>query len=93
MNYNSILYMKNESENKVIPFFKSKSAANVVQVADSFNLRRGGKLEKVSVAYEAWGKLNTDKSNVIVILTGLSASSHVASSNFDKSDFLKSKIS
>jgi len=77
--------MKNESENKVIPFFKSKSAANVVQVADSFNFRRGGKLEKVSVAYEAWGKLNADKSNVIVILTGLSASSHVASSNFDKS--------
>ncbi|GIR56569.1 MAG: homoserine O-acetyltransferase [Gammaproteobacteria bacterium] len=37
------------------------------------------------MAYETWGKLNSAKSNVVVVLTGLSASSHIASSSSDKS--------
>ncbi|GHJ83866.1 hypothetical protein NliqN6_0268 [Naganishia liquefaciens] len=32
-----------------------------------------------SIAYETWGKLNADASNAILLHTGLSASSHVAS--------------
>lgn len=36
-------------------------------------------LPPFSVAYETWGTLNADKSNAILLHTGLSASSHVAS--------------
>ncbi len=75
--------MTKESKNKVIPFFRGKSAANTVKIADTFKFRRGGKLKDVSIAYETWGELNTSKSNVVVIFTGLSASSHVTSSSFD----------
>ncbi|EJT52489.1 hypothetical protein A1Q2_00605 [Trichosporon asahii var. asahii CBS 8904] len=40
-------------------------------------------LPPYSIAYETWGKLNADKSNAILIHTGLSASSHVASGGND----------
>ena len=73
------------SENNVISIFKHDKQANVVKVADSFEFRRGGKLPNVAMAYEAWGKLNSEKSNVVVVLTGLSASSHITSSLSDKS--------
>ena len=39
----------------------------------------GGLLPKFDVAYETWGTLNPTKSNAILIHTGLSASSHAAS--------------
>ncbi|KAI8318589.1 homoserine O-acetyltransferase [Martensiomyces pterosporus] len=39
----------------------------------------GGLLSEISIAYETWGKLNADKSNVILIHTGLSGSSHAHS--------------
>lgn len=39
----------------------------------------GGILQEFTIAYETWGKLNTDKSNVILLHTGLSASSHAKS--------------
>lgn len=39
----------------------------------------GGELPSFDIAYETWGKLNSDKSNAILIHTGLSASSHAAS--------------
>ena len=73
------------SENKVISIFKHDKQANVVKVADSFEFKRGGKLPNITMAYETWGKLNSAKSNVVVVLTGLSASSHIASSSSDKS--------
>ena len=47
--------------------------------------KRGGKLPNITMAYETWGKLNSAKSNVVVVLTGLSASSHITSSSSDKS--------
>ncbi len=46
-------------------------------------LRRGGKLRDVVVAYESWGDLNDNHDNVILILTGLSASAHACSSEAD----------
>ena len=73
------------SENNVISIFKHDKQANVVKVADSFEFKRGGKLPNITMAYETWGKLNSAKSNVVVVLTGLSASSHIASSLSDKS--------
>lgn len=36
-------------------------------------------LPPFNIAYESWGTLNTDRSNAILLHTGLSASSHVAS--------------
>lgn len=39
----------------------------------------GGHLPEYEIAYETWGKLNQDKSNLVLIHTGLSASSHAKS--------------
>ncbi|RKU45454.1 hypothetical protein DL546_007591 [Coniochaeta pulveracea] len=39
----------------------------------------GGILREFDIAYETWGELNADKSNVILLHTGLSASSHAHS--------------
>lgn len=39
----------------------------------------GGVLPEFDVAYETWGELNKDKSNAILLHTGLSASSHAHS--------------
>lgn len=39
----------------------------------------GGHLLEHEVAYESWGTLNKDKSNLILVHTGLSASSHAKS--------------
>ena len=39
----------------------------------------GGLLPQFNVAYETWGKLNEQKSNAILLHTGLSASSHAHS--------------
>lgn len=44
------------------------------------NLRPfSGRLEGVQIAYETWGELNADKSNAVLLHTGLSASSHAKS--------------
>ena len=39
----------------------------------------GGILPRFDIAYESWGELNADKSNAILLHTGLSASSHAHS--------------
>lgn len=41
----------------------------------------GGILPAFDIAYETWGTLNTDKSNAILLHTGLSASSHAHSTD------------
>lgn len=45
-----------------------------------FKLDYGGKLNSFELAWESWGTLNAEKSNVILLHTGLSASSHAKSS-------------
>ncbi len=45
----------------------------------NFNMKHGGVLNHATLAYETWGELNAKKDNAILILTGLSADSHVAS--------------
>jgi homoserine O-acetyltransferase len=77
--------MKKSEDNKVVPIFKHDNSAIIEKVSDSFDFQRGGYLDEVSMAYETWGKLNKNKSNVIVIFTGLSASSHVTSSEHNNS--------
>lgn len=41
----------------------------------------GGVLPEFTVAYETWGRLNADRSNAILLHTGLSASSHAHSTD------------
>ena len=53
---------------------------------NQFKMRHGGELNEAILAYETWGELNDNKDNAILILTGLSADSHVASHHQDKHD-------
>eukprot|EP00729_Bicosta_minor_P003880 gene3880-15297_t len=45
----------------------------------------GGLLDSFKLAYETWGELNEDKSNAILLFTGLSASSHAKSHKHNES--------
>lgn len=47
--------------------------------SDPLLLDWGGILPEFNIAYETWGRLNQDKSNAILLHTGLSASSHAHS--------------
>jgi homoserine O-acetyltransferase len=49
-------------------------------------LQRGGVLPGLELAYETWGALNDDRSNAVLLFTGLSPSAHAASSDADPSD-------
>lgn len=46
----------------------------------------GGSLPELFIAYETWGTLNADKSNAILLHTGLSASSHAKSHQKNQKD-------
>lgn len=50
---------------------------------DPILLDWGGILREFDIAYEAWGTMNQDKSNVILLHTGLSASSHAHSTELN----------
>lgn len=52
-------------------------------LASPFRMKRGGELAAAQVAYETWGTLNADRSNAILILTGLSPSAHAAANAED----------
>ncbi|MCC4613128.1 homoserine O-acetyltransferase [Xanthomonas campestris pv. esculenti] len=43
-----------------------------------FPMKRGGVLHQARVAYETWGTLSADRSNAILIVTGLSPNAHAA---------------
>ena len=59
------------------------SARQLYKFPGTFELRRGGVLEQPTIAYETWGELNDRKDNAVLIFTGLSPSSHAASSPVD----------
>ena len=46
-------------------------------------MRKGGVLPSYTLAYETWGKLNAERSNAVLILSGLSPNAHAASSKQD----------
>ncbi len=56
-------------------FFETGSAD------DPLRLRDGGLLPEVRIAYEAWGELNADQSNAILLFHALSGSHHAAGFN------------
>ena len=51
-----------------------------------FPMARGGELPELELAYETWGELNADRSNAVLLFTGLSPSAHAASSDADPED-------
>jgi len=68
---------------------------NATQVPDAtqylnhegtFCFASGGRIPRVDLAYETWGELNPDRSNAVLILTGLSPNAHAASSEADPTD-------
>ncbi|XP_071802564.1 uncharacterized protein [Asterias amurensis] len=61
-------------------YHKISSGYKEFQFNEPFHLNyNSGVLPQLSIAYETWGELNQERSNVVVINTGMSASSHVKS--------------
>jgi len=58
------------------------SSVQTLTYDGTFTMKRG-RLSSPVFAYETWGALNESRSNAVLIFTGLSPSSHVASSNTD----------
>lgn len=52
-------------------------ATRFVALPDGFTLKRGGTLDGARMAYESVGRLKADRSNAVLILTGLSPDAHV----------------
>ncbi|TDQ53242.1 homoserine O-acetyltransferase MetX [Actinorugispora endophytica] len=60
-------------------------ATRFVPLPDGFAMRRGGALYGARVAYEAFGRPNAARDNVILLMPGLSPSAHAASNPDDPS--------
>ncbi len=56
------------------------SAVRYASLPEPFHMWKGGVLHGAQVAYECWGELNKERSNAILLFTGLSPSAHAASS-------------
>ena len=54
-------------------------ATQFASLPSSFAMKRGGRLVGARIGYQRWGRPTPTGDNVILILTGLSASAHVAS--------------
>lgn len=55
-------------------------ATRYLSIEEPFRFASGGQIPRVDVAYETWGELNAERSNAVLILTGLSPDAHAASS-------------
>lgn len=60
-----------------------KNATRFLHSEGPFDFKRGGRLPAITMAYETWGTLNADKSNAVLVLTGLSPGAHAASGPLD----------
>lgn len=54
-----------------------------LRVKEPFRFASGGTIPGVDIAYETWGELNPEKSNAVLILTGLSPDAHAASNELN----------
>ena len=61
----------------------SADARRYRDLPSPFAMKRGGALHGARVAYETWGTLNAACDNAILVLTGLSPSAHMMSSEQD----------
>lgn len=59
-------------------------AAKFITLEGPLNMRNGGILPVVTLAYETWGALNPAKDNVLLLFTGLSPKAHARSSPADR---------
>ncbi|MFF7635255.1 homoserine O-acetyltransferase [Kitasatospora sp. NPDC008050] len=60
-------------------------ATRFIDLPDGFAMKRGGALHGARIAYESFGRLNVERDNVILLLTGLSPDAHAASHPDDPS--------
>eukprot|EP00455_Lapot_gusevi_P016061 TRINITY_DN1821_c0_g1_i3.p1 TRINITY_DN1821_c0_g1~~TRINITY_DN1821_c0_g1_i3.p1 ORF type:complete len:453 (+),score=91.74 TRINITY_DN1821_c0_g1_i3:59-1360(+) len=67
------------SERGPEPTYGQVEGYKVFQHNEPFDLEYGGRLPQFQLAYETWGTLSEAKDNVVLIHTGLSASSHAKS--------------
>ena len=72
-NYNSDLYRTGDT---------SKYLKNFLYEG-KFQLQSGDILDKLNIAYETYGDLNEDRSNVVLVCHAISGDSHVAKHNED----------
>ena len=61
----------------------TEDATHFLQVEEPFMFASGGQIPKATLAYETWGELDAERSNAVLILTGLSPNAHAASSEAD----------
>jgi len=54
-------------------------AADYIEFARPFPMHRGGVLEDFRLTYETFGQLNDRRDNIVLVLPGMSANSHVCS--------------
>ena len=58
-------------------------ARRIFEYPETFRMRRGGELERPTIAYETWGELSPSCDNAVLLFTGLSPSAHASSSPED----------
>ena len=61
-------------------------ARHYFSLPSPFPMKRGGELHGAHIAYETWGELNEARDNAVLVLTGLSPSAHMTSSDADPTD-------
>ena len=60
-------------------------ARQIFRYPGSFEMRLGGSLPELEIAYETWGRLNERRDNAVLLFTGMSPSAHATSSAADPS--------
>ncbi len=60
-----------------------QGATRYLHLEQTFRFANGGQVPSLDLAFETWGELNAERSNAVLILTGLSPSAHAASSATD----------
>ena len=61
-------------------------ATRFLHVEEPFHFASGGVIPRVDIAFETWGELNAERSNGVLLMTGLSPSAHAASSEDNPDD-------
>ena len=74
--------MNKSSKNKLM----QQGATQYLHYEQVFRFENGGRIPRVDIAYETWGTLNKERSNAVLILTGLSPNAHAASNEKDPSE-------
>lgn len=70
-----------------VPYARpSPSSYKIYHHTEPMPLVYGSPLPEIDIAYETWGTLSPSKDNVILLHTGLSASSHAASTELNQAE-------